>query len=434
VCEENQKCMPCDVGYSRRTDTKNTNDGNYSCSALLLELDRMPMDVCAILKDECIICVEIKDIREFLLTIIQPVALQDGAEFEDPNSYQLKALARIEEQNDIATLPRFKIIQYYALYSIYMATNGTGWIVNDGWDQTTIYPCDGWFGIECEDDIVTVIDLYSNNLTGAFPPEVTLLASDGKRSTGAGKLSRIDVYDNVFLTNNGDNTWWSQLGSNFVHLFFKNTAFSGSLARLPENIKEFDCSFSSITGGLIDSNFDGLNSLRYANFDGNAYNSTVPLSFSSLPNLDSLYIVDGFISGDLSYMIDMPAMKEHWVDNNPNLGGSLPTEIAMVETLESFSISSCSFSGTIPTEFGDFFAMRQMWMYNNSLSGTIPSQLADLDDLRLLRIEGNAFTGSMPAEICNNTVFPLEVLGADCYDENFSCDCCTCCSVEECPV
>jgi hypothetical protein len=133
----------------------------------------------------------------------------------------------------------------------------------------------------------------------------------------------------------------------------------------------------------------------------------------------------------------MPAMREHWVDTNPSLGGPIPTEIAMVETLESFSITSCSFSGTIPTEFGDFGSlMKQMWMYNNDLSGTIPSQLANMAALRLLQIEGNAFTGSMPAEICANTVFPksLETLGADCFDDNFSCACCTCCSVLECPV
>ena len=75
-------------------------------------------------------------------------------------------------------------------------------------------------------------------------------------------------------------------------------------------------------------------------------------------------------------------------------------------------------------------------MYDNELSGTIPSQLANMAALRLLQVEGNAFTGSMPDEICANAVFPkpLETLGADCFDENFSCDCCTCCSVQECPI
>jgi len=385
-----------------------------------------------------------------VLQTIQPVALQGGAEFEDPNSYQAQALARTEEQEGIAALPPSKIIQYYVLYTIYAATNGVsnvitdsegipdppGWIVNQGWDQTNVDPC-VWFGITCEGDLVTEIDLFSNLLTGSFPPEVTLLASDGERSTGAGLLARIDLFDNMLLTNSGDNSWWPLLGSDFGYLFFKNTGFSGVLARLPDNIKEFDCSFSFISGGLNDANFQGLNSLVFANFDGNAYNSTVPSSFSSLPNLEFLYIVDGFISGDLSYMIGMPAMREHWADTNPGLGGPLPAAISTVSTLESFSITSCSFSGTIPPEFGNFgFVMKQMWMYDNDLTGTIPPELANMAALRLLQIEGNAFTGSMPAEICANTIFPkpLEDLGADCFDENFSCDCCTCCSVEECPI
>ena len=133
----------------------------------------------------------------------------------------------------------------------------------------------------------------------------------------------------------------------------------------------------------------------------------------------------------------MPSLREHWADTNPGLGGQLPAALSGVRTLESFSITSCSFSGTIPPEFGDFgFVMKQMWLYDNDLTGRIPSELANMAALRLLQVEGNSFTGSMPPEICANTVFPrpLEELGADCFDDNFSCDCCTCCSVQECPI
>jgi len=387
-----------------------------------------------------------------VLQTIQPFALQGGSEFADPNSYQSRALARTEEQVGINTQTSAKILQYYALYSIFIATNGVsnvitdsegivnvpGWIVAQGWESTSLDPCSGaWFGVDCDGDLVTKLDLFSNLLTGAFPPEVVLLASDGARATGAGALERVDLFDNMLLTNNNDNSWWEQLGSAFGFLFFKNTAFSGSLGRLPANIREFDCSFSFISGGLTQQNFQGLDSLRFANFDGNAYNSTVPAAFSSMPNLEFFYIVDGFISGDLSYMVGMPALREHWVDTNPGLGGQLPAAISTVSTLESFSITSCSFSGTIPTEFGNFnFVMKQMWMYDNDLTGTIPSQLGNLVALRLLQVEGNAFTGIMPPEICVNTVFPrqLDVLGADCFDTSFSCDCCTCCDLTDCPI
>lgn len=209
------------------------------------------------------------------------------------------------------------------------------------------------------------------------------------------------------------------------------------MERLPENIREFDCSFSFISGGLTDANFQGLNDLVFANFDGNAYDTTVPSAFTNMPNLQFLYIVDGFISGDLSYMVGMPALREHWADSNPNLGGQIPAAISTVSTLESFSITSCGFSGTIPSEFGNFgFVMKQLWMYDNDLTGTIPPELANMVALRLLQLEGNAFTGSMPQAICDNVGFPnpLETLGADCFDAGFSCDCCTCCSVQECPV
>lgn len=134
-------------------------------------------------------------------------------------------------------------------------------------------------------------------------------------------------------------------------------------------------------------------------------------------------MVDGFISGDLSYMVGMPSMREHWVDTNPGLAGALPAALASIATLESFSVSSCSLVGTIPIELGSWgFAMKQLWLYDNLLTGTIPTQLGLLATMRLLQLEGNSFVGSMPAEICANTVFPrpLAVLGADCFDPGFT--------------
>ena len=165
-----------------------------------------------------------------VLQTIQQFALQGGNELNDPNSYQSCALARTEEQEGIDAKSQAKIIQYYALYSIFCATNGVtnfitesegilnvpGWIVPAGWESNSLDPCsDNWFGVDCDGDLVIKLDLFSNLLTGAFPPEVVLLASDGSRSTGAGALQRIDLFDNMLLTNNGDNSWWSELGSAF---------------------------------------------------------------------------------------------------------------------------------------------------------------------------------------------------------------------------
>lgn len=166
-------------------------------------------------------------------------ALEGGAEFFDPDSYQSKALAKTEAQVGIETMTDAKIIQYYALYCIFTATNKVPneitnsdprfedidfpeWNIKRNWEETDVDPCseDGWHGIECKDDLVIGIDLYGNILTGIFPPEIILLASDGIYSTGAGNLNRLDLYNNEFLTNGYDNSWITHLGSNFGEFVF----------------------------------------------------------------------------------------------------------------------------------------------------------------------------------------------------------------------
>jgi hypothetical protein len=197
----------------------------------------------------------------------------------------------------------------------------------------------------------------------------------------------------------------------------------------------FDVSFSFFTGGLTDANFEGLNQVNFIDVEGNAFNSTVPTVFGRLPNLQFLYLSDAFISGDLSYMNGMSAMREHWADTNPGLSGPVFDFIGSISTLESWSITFCALTGSLPSTLGNLESMEQMWLYSNQLTGQIPASLGNLGAMRILQLEGNSFTGSMPAEVCANTQFPsmiIEILGADCEDPNFTCSCCTCCSVLEC--
>jgi Leucine-rich repeat (LRR) protein len=215
----------------------------------------------------------------------------------------------------------------------------------------------------------------------------------------------------------------------------EETAFAGDIPRLPDNLVNFDISFSFFTGGLTDANFEGLNQMNFIDLDGNAFNSTVPSVFGRLPNLEFLYLSDAFISGDLSYMNGMSAMREHWIDTNPGLSGPVFDFIGSISTLESLSVTFSALTGTLPTTLGNLAAMQQMWLYSNQLTGQIPATLGNLAAMRILQLEGNSFTGSMPAEVCANTQFPtmvIEVLGADCEDPSFTCACCTCCSVLEC--
>ena len=174
-------------------------------------------------------------------TRLETYALDGGAEFQNPNSYQSRAVRRVEEQAGAETFTDAKLVQYYSLYSIYMATNSVpnpitdadprfvglptipAWLISTGWTANDVDPCDGWYGIDCENDQVTVIALFDNIMTGAFPPEVSLLASDGERSTGAGSLIGIDLFNNEFLFNNADNSWMTFLGTRLGRCLIQNT-------------------------------------------------------------------------------------------------------------------------------------------------------------------------------------------------------------------
>lgn len=68
--------------------------------------------------------------------------------------------------------------------------------------------------------------MVNNLMTGSFPPEVTLLASDGPRATGAGNLNYLELFNNVYLFNNFDSSWVSELGSNLSMFAAKEFIFS----------------------------------------------------------------------------------------------------------------------------------------------------------------------------------------------------------------
>lgn len=274
--------------------------------------------------------------------------------FADPNSYQCRALQRVVEQEGYQDFGVTKTIQYWVLYCIYFATNSPSsdaiqaerqqiaWGNTSGWRETNIDPCGGWYGITCDDDgRLVAIHLQRNGLSGTFPGEVSYLTLVGPRATGAGDLQQLDLYNNDFLTNNDDDSWINQLGPNLRVLNYGSTGFQGPIPRLPSGIEEFDCSYTLHAGEIPESVFVGLNNLTLLIMDGNNFNSEVPSTIATLPNLEFFYIREAGLRGDLSYMEGMPSIVEHLVDGNPELAGPVYSFIGGLETMRSFSASDC---------------------------------------------------------------------------------------------
>jgi hypothetical protein len=104
-----------------------------------------------------------------------------------------------------------------------------------------------------------------------------------------------------------------------------------ALEKLPTGLVEFDASHTLIDGGLTASNFEGLNDLTWLLLDGCAFQTSIPTEFALLPGLEYFYISDSQITGDLSYMQNMPVLFEHFASNNPELVRTLACFISIVE-------------------------------------------------------------------------------------------------------
>jgi hypothetical protein len=63
-----------------------------------------------------------------------------------------------------------------ALIALYNSTDGPNWANNSGWLGEPGTEC-SWYGITCENDIITEINLNSNQLSGTIPHEIGNLTS-----------------------------------------------------------------------------------------------------------------------------------------------------------------------------------------------------------------------------------------------------------------
>jgi Leucine-rich repeat (LRR) protein len=198
------------------------------------------------------------------------------------------------------------------------------------------------------------------------------------------------------------------------------------------DLRILDVGTTLFYGELDGAIFAPLQELIYLALGDNWYNSSFPIEIAELPKLEALYAYDCGLQGELDFAPKMNSIFELWLDDNPDIVGTIPTEISEMTSLASLSISNCDLSGQIPSEIGQLTLMEQMWLFGNWFSGTIPSEIGLMTELQIMGLEDNNITDtSMPQEICD---LNLQGLGADCRgDWNLECDCCSCCE-PPCPV
>mmetsp|Transcript_3482 Transcript_3482/g.9625 ORF Transcript_3482/g.9625 Transcript_3482/m.9625 type:complete len:667 (-) Transcript_3482:128-2128(-) len=380
-----------------------------------------------------------------LFSFLAPKLPDGGFSLQFTDSYQSKAFEWLEANHVAGDHTAARVLQRFALASIYYATYSVetpytiqeigpglifGWIRTDNWVQAQD-ECT-WYGITCNDEgLVEEIDLSKNFLTGQFPPEVVLLKDS---------LVRLDLFRNNFY--NPGEKWNSFIGDLTLlqDLSIGQTGFEydgippfiGQLS----NLVDLDVSYALFFGALKPEIFDNLPNLEYLYIGGNSFNTPLPSTFSSLSKLKYFYAEFTDLTGDLSFFKNPdkhPDFYEAWIDQNPEVTGQIPPELAGHSKMASLSLTDLDLFGQIPTQLGDMVELKQLWLFGNRLSGNIPSELAKIEGLVRLELQGNEMTGPMPFEICTTKFLKdkMEILGADCKDK-IDCpsqegECCTCC-------
>ena len=150
--------------------------------------------------------------------------------------------------------------------------------------------------------------------------------------------------------------------------------------------------------------------------------------------MEALYAYDCGLEGSLDSITDMEEIFELWLDDNPRLYGSIPSDIGQLTKLGSFSISNNDMTGSIPTQLGHLTHMEQMWLFGNWFEGEIPTHLGKLKKLQILGLEDNLIQHPVPDQVCD---LSLTALSADCAASGdyamLKCDCCDCCE-PPCPI
>ena len=290
----------------------------------------------------------------FLVELIQ--SRSPTTSFVSSTSAQSRALEWMISDPYTLALEDDRLVQRFALATLWHSTNGATWSTRDtgdiGWLEP-MHECD-WdeFGhrkkkdLRCNtNDQLIEINLSGHGLSGNVPAEMYLLS----------QLEQLDLSDNS-LTGNIP----TELGllTELETLILYNNNLSGTI---PTHV------------GL-------LTDLGYLQLDHNTLTGSVPTELGLLAEISELFLEYNTLTGSIPTEVGL-LTNLIWLEASHNvLSGNIPSEIGVLEELTWVGINDNALSGSIPTEMGLLTGFDlYLELGNNDLSGTMPSSLCGLD-------------------------------------------------------
>ena len=307
-----------------------------------------------------------------------------------------------------------------ALVALYNATGGADWTNNTNW--LTNAPMGQWYGVTTDSQgRVTKLNLTSNQLKGAIPPELAnltnleLLALGGNELTGTiptwlGNLTKLEE---LYLWGNElTGTIPSELASltSLEILELGDNQLTGTIPPWLGSLTKLKRLhlWGNELIGTIPSELGSLTKLQQLSLSDNQLTGTIPIWLGTLTKLEDLRLWGNELSGEIPTQLGSLTNLEQLHLNSNQLTGEIPAELGRLSNLELLSLSRNQLTGQIPAELGSLANLVELWLPDNQFTGEIPVELGSVSNLVELVLWGNELTGEIPAEL--GSLSNLEVL------------------------
>ncbi|WOG89745.1 hypothetical protein DCAR_0208984 [Daucus carota subsp. sativus] len=202
--------------------------------------------------------------------------------------------------------------------------------------------------------------------------------------------------------------------------FHKNSMQTLEAIAKKLNVKHWDVKRSSCSGGgglsvvfnisqalsnvTCDCKFNNNSVCHVTNIQLRGLNLTgeLPSEFSELAFLQELDLMQNYVNGTIPISFGQLPLKTLTLLDN-RISGSIPREIANIDTLEELILEDNQLGGTLPPELGNLRSLKRLLLSSNNFIGTIPETYSALKNLSDFRIDGSGLSGQLPNFIGNWT-------------------------------
>ncbi|CAB9518683.1 Leucine Rich Repeat [Seminavis robusta] len=392
----------------------------------------------------------------------------------DHFSPQALAYAWIQNDTLLENYSPYQQLQRFTLVTLYIATNGEAWTINENWLSHAHHECEwqtkglSWGGTgfvistSCDSDgsllylrltknglfgtlppevafltKLEVLDLASNNIRGRVPTQIgqmtalreLILDFNKLRGLVPSELAHLTLLEYFYIHNNPvTGTLMTELGllTNMVDLQWAVTSTRGSIPTeigLMTQLTNLILGANMLEGSLPSE----LGSLTKISWGFGAYGQfltgVIPSELWRISNVKSFHLDDNSLTGSLSSEIGLLSRAQGIYLNSNNMEGNIPSTLGLLSSsLQFLDLSAnAGISGSIPSELGGMTSLTWLDLDRTNLSGSLPVELTNLavnGSLSKLLLNDTFVTGEIPSQLCS-----FEELHFDCSSNLCGCFC-----------